>query len=331
MNHGVLQDRGPLVRPLGGRLTVNIANLNLNLLTALDALLRERSVTNAAAKLGLSQPALSASLARLRRHFNDPLLVRVGNAYELTPFAEQLRERTGSAMAGVERVFSVAPTFDPATSDRAFSILVADYSLSVIGTGVSQIVAGRAPGVRVEFHPHTPQLIERAEEVLREADAMILPRGFASGLPHLDLFTDTWVCLVDVDHPTIGETATLADLASNPWVVSYRSSSAFTPPMRQMENLGVDVHVQIVVESFLAIPQFVVGTDRIALVQERLVPMLQRGHSLRTVPCPFDVIPLVEALWWHPSQQLEPGHAWLRSIILEAAQDVDDVRSSVPT
>ena len=256
MNHGVLEDRGPLVRPFGGRLTVNIANLNLNLLTALDALLRERSVTNAAAKLGLSQPALSASLARLRRHFNDPLLVRV------------------------------------------------------------------------EFHPHTPQLIERAEEVLREADAMILPRGFASGLPHLDLFTDTWVCLVDVDHPTIGETATLADLASNPWVVSYRSSSAFTPPMRQMENLGVDVHVQIVVESFLAIPQFVVGTDRIALVQERLVPMLQRGHSLRTVPCPFDVIPLVEALWWHPAQQLEPGHTWLRSIIREAARGVDQVQSS---
>ncbi|AEE47119.1 LysR family transcriptional regulator [Cellulomonas fimi] len=302
---------------------MNLANLNLNLLTALDALLRERSVTNAAGKLGLSQPALSASLARLRRHFNDPLLVRVGNSYELTPFAEQLGERTGAAMAGVQRVFSVAPTFDPAASDRAFSILVADYALGVLGAGLSRIVAERAPGVRVEFHPHTPRLIERADEVLREVDAMILPRGFLSGLPHLDLFTDTWVCVVDEDHPTIGDTVTLAELGRSPWVVSFRSSSAFTPPMRQLENLGVDVQVQVVVESFLAIPQFVVGTDRVALVQERLVAEMRRGHRLRTVPCPFDVIPLVEALWWHPSQQLEPGHAWLRSVVLEAARGVD--------
>ncbi|WP_456824532.1 LysR family transcriptional regulator [Cellulomonas sp. P5_E12] len=323
MNHGVPTDNAVLWRTFGGKPTMNIANLNLNLLTALDALLRERSVTNAAAKLGLSQPALSASLARLRRHFDDPLLVRVGNAHELTPFAEQLRERTGAAMASVQRVFSVAPTFQPSRSDRAFSVLVADYALSVIGTAVSQIIAERAPGIRVEFHPHTPQLIEKAEEVLRDADAMILPRGFLSGLPHLDLFTDTWVCIVDADHPTVGEEVTLADLARLPWVVSYRSSSAFTPPMRQLENLGVDVHVQIVVESFLAIPQFLVGTDRIALVQKRLVPHLLRGHQLRTVPCPLEVIPLVEALWWHPSQQLEPGHTWLRSVILEAAHGLD--------
>ncbi len=98
--------------------------------------------------------------------------------------------------------------------------------------------------------------------------------------------------------------------------------------MRQLENLGVDVHVQIVVEHFLAIPQFLVGTDRIALVQERLVPQLQAGHRLRAVPCPFEVIPLVEALWWHPSHQLEPGHAWLRSVLLEAAQGIEGAESS---
>jgi DNA-binding transcriptional LysR family regulator len=310
---------------------VNLANLNLNLLTALDALLREQSVTNAAAKLGLSQPALSASLARLRRHFNDALLVRVGNAYELTPFAEQLRERTGTAMGTVERVFTVTPTFDPATSDRAFSVLVADYALGVIGAGVSAILAERAPGIRVEFHPHTPQLIERAEEVLRGSDAMILPRGFLSGLRHLDLFTDTWVLVVDADHPTIGDTVTIRELARTPWVASFRSSSAFTPPMRQLENLGVEPHVQIVVENFLAIPQFLVGTDRVALVQKRLVPQLVRGHRLRVLECPFEVIPLVEALWWHPAQQLEPGHRWLRSVILEAAQGMDGHPGAQPS
>ncbi|MPY80022.1 MAG: LysR family transcriptional regulator, partial [Actinophytocola sp.] len=85
---------------------MNLANLDLNLLVSLDHLLRERSVTRAAESMGLSQPALSASLARLRRHFGDPLLTRVGNRYELTPLAVHLRRRTETALAGVERVFA---------------------------------------------------------------------------------------------------------------------------------------------------------------------------------------------------------------------------------
>ncbi|AEE47094.1 LysR family transcriptional regulator [Cellulomonas fimi] len=299
---------------------MNLANLNLNLLTALDALLREQSVTNAAARLGLSQPALSASLARLRRYFDDPLLIRVGNNYELTPFAEQLRERTGAAVSTVERVFDVGPTFEPSTSTRSFSVLVADYAVNVLGAEVSRLLAARAPGVRLEFHPHTPQLVERAESVLREVDALILPRGFVSNLPHRDLFTDTWVCLVAEDHPTVGATVSLDELAQLPWVASFRSSSAFTPPMRQLENLGLDLKVQLVVENFLAIPQFLVGTNRVAVIQSRLVPQLQRSHRVRAVPCPFEVIPLVEALWWHPIQQTEPGHVWLRSLLVDAAE-----------
>src|SRR6188768_1172580 len=102
---------------------MNLGNLNLNLLTVLDAVLRERSVTGAAARLGLSQPAVSASLARLRRHFDDPLLVRNGNAYDLTPLGEQLVEPVAAALAQIERVFETSRAFQPADSDRVFSVL----------------------------------------------------------------------------------------------------------------------------------------------------------------------------------------------------------------
>jgi hypothetical protein len=117
-----------------------LANLDMNLLVSLDALLQERSVSRAAERLGLSQPSLSASLARLRRHFRDDLLARVGNRYELTPLAAQLAEQTTSALAAVARVFASEPDFDPATSEREFTVLISDYAITGAGPA-----AGRAP------------------------------------------------------------------------------------------------------------------------------------------------------------------------------------------
>src|SRR5919199_5248961 len=116
---------------------VNLANLDLNLLLSLDALLEQRSVTRAAQQLGLSQPALSASLARLRRHFGDELLARVGNEYRLTPLAAQLKPRVRLALEGVERAFTAQPEFDPAESTREFAVVMSDYACAVIGNALA--------------------------------------------------------------------------------------------------------------------------------------------------------------------------------------------------
>src|SRR4029453_12375404 len=123
-----------------GRLSseIKIANLDLNLLVSLDALLQERSVSRAATRLGLSQPALSASLSRLRRHFGDDLLARVGNRYELTPLAAQLVDVPSSAMAGVLRVFTSAEQFDARTASREFTVLMSDYATTVLGPELAE-------------------------------------------------------------------------------------------------------------------------------------------------------------------------------------------------
>ena len=110
---------------------MNLASLDLNLLVSLDALLQQRSVTRAASQMGLSQPALSASLGRLRRHFGDELLTRVGNEYRLTPLAVQLRDLARLALTGVERVFTAQPAFDPASSTREFSMPVSYTHLTL--------------------------------------------------------------------------------------------------------------------------------------------------------------------------------------------------------
>jgi LysR family nod box-dependent transcriptional activator len=155
-----------------------LSRLDLNLLVALDALLTERSVTRAAERLHLSQPALSASLARLRTHFNDPILARRGNSYELTPLALRLTEHTTTALDAARRVFESQAIWTPHDSTREFSIYGSDYGFATIGKAVSQIAADEAPGVRFRFMLHNPSIVEEAATRLRSVDGMVIPHGY---------------------------------------------------------------------------------------------------------------------------------------------------------
>jgi hypothetical protein len=123
---------------------VNLAGLDLNLLVALRALIEEQNVTRAGERVGLTQPAMSAALARLRRHFGDELMVRHGNRYELTPLGVALRHRTELAVVAVERVFAAQPDFDPTTSEREFTVLLSDYALMVLGPVVANLLEEEA-------------------------------------------------------------------------------------------------------------------------------------------------------------------------------------------
>lgn len=301
---------------------MRLAQLDLNLLVPLDVLLQERSVTRAAARLGLSQPALSAALARLRRHFDDPLLVRVGNAYELSPLAVALRRRTATALDSAERVFSSEAVFDPSTSQRTFTLLMSDYPMAVLGPHVLAAVRERAPDVTLRMERHSTATIEGGTEALRGVDGLVLPHGFLFDAPSADLYSDTWMCLVDAHASPVGAAVTLADAARLPWVFTYNGPAAFTAAGRQMQLIGVAPRVEVVVESFLALPFYLAGTDRIALVQGMLAGPLTRDGRLRAVPCAWDVVPVLEALWWHPTHTPDPEHIWLRGALAGAASAI---------
>jgi DNA-binding transcriptional LysR family regulator len=301
---------------------VAFGGLDLNLLVTLDALLRDASVTRAAQRLHVSQPAVSASLAKLRRHFGDPLLRRVGNSYELTPLALQLKERVTLALAGVRRVFEAQPTFDPRTEQREFTLLASDYAMAVLGQALRGLLYRDAPQVRLRMQVHTPYLVDRAAEVLRTVDGMVLPHGPLTGLPFTDLFEDTWVCLVSTTNERVGEKLTMELLAELPWVYTYFAPAAFTAAGRQLQVLGVEPRVHMVVESFLALPFVIAGTDRIALVQSHLVPRLTASGDVRALPCPFDTVPVAEAMWWHPMYEHDPGHVWLRGMLADAGRAI---------
>jgi DNA-binding transcriptional LysR family regulator len=309
------------------RSVTHLANLDLNLLVALRELVRERNVTRAAECLGISQPAASAALARLRRHFGDELLVRDKGGYKLTALGAQLAEQVEAVCVAAERLFAASTHFDPATSEREFTLVMADYTIVVMGEALSQLIHSAAPRARLHIRLVRESLTTEYSGAMRFIDGMVAPptQGFA--LPNTrsaELFRDRWVCLVSAHNPVLDAgTLRLAELARLPWVAPYyrdQPHPSAAPIMRQFTLLDIQPRIAVRVESYLAVPHFVAGTNRIALMQERLAARLAGRMDLRVLECPGEPEPIVEALWWHQQYEDDIAHAWLRRLIVEAAR-----------
>ncbi|MEO8907193.1 MAG: LysR family transcriptional regulator, partial [Microbacteriaceae bacterium] len=221
---------------------MQLRNVDFNLLLPLRALLEERSVSRAAERMHMSQPALSAALSRLRRHFGDELLERRGNSYELTPLAIQLLERSYSATLSMERIFSAQSEFDPTTSTREFSIFSSDYGMAVLGGALADVLDEVAPGVRIRFNSMSSAVVANAPDSLRDHDGLFMPHGYLS-IPHQDMFLDRWVCVVSVDNDEVAAELRLEQLSQLPWVFTYSGQSEYTPASKQMQMLGIEPRV----------------------------------------------------------------------------------------
>jgi DNA-binding transcriptional LysR family regulator len=291
---------------------MNLASLDLNLLVALQALLEERNVTRAGQRIGLSQPAMSAALARLRRHFGDELLARSGGGYHLTPLGTALLGRVPTACELLERIFSSQAEFDPAHDSREFTILTSDYGVAAFGARLARTVHAEAPGVRIRFRQVPPEIDENTDLLLGAADGLLMPHGVISGYPAVELFSDRWMCLVADDNAEVGDALTLDLLAELPWVIYQRTYDA--PAAHQLGMLGIEPRVEVSVDSFQLLPFMIAGTRRVALIQNRLARLLTGVAPVRVLPCPFEAVPVQEALWWHPAHTHDAAHIWLRDI-----------------
>ena len=311
---------------------MRLRSLDLNLLVTLNALLEERGVTAAARRLDVAQPTMSTALARLRRHFDDELLTRSGNHYELTPFAARLRSPAADLVARAERLFAVESDFDPSTAQREFSVVSSDYGLSVVGPALARAVVAGAPRCRLRLLPLTMAALDDVDEALSTVDLLLLPKGVVDGPPHLDLLTDEWVGVVGTGNAAVGGSLTLANLAELSWVVVAGGTAGAggnvetTPALRQLALLGISPQVAVATESFLVSPLLVEGTDRVTVVQRRLAERVVPGHDLRIVDLPFPAVPLVEAAWWHPTQARDGAHRWLRAQVGKVAADFAAMR-----
>lgn len=324
----------PLIGDMGqSRRTVtrrpaSLASLDLNLLVFLRELLRERNVTRAAERVGVSQPTASAALSRLRRHFNDQLLIRSRGSYVLSPLAARLSGQVEPVCTSLERLFATNPEFRPGESDREFSLLMPDYVIAALGEQLSRTMYEAAPRTRLHIQVVRESLPTDLHETLWMIDGLIsAPKAelYAPGIRSLELFRDRWVCVVAKDNP-VSDQLQLADLERLPWVVphhpdgGYPPSSPLGPLMARLPNRP---RVAVRVDSYQAVPRFVTGTDRIAIMQGRLARLLPQRCGLRVLECPGDPPPIVEVLWWHAQKEHDEAHRWLRGVVEQAAQRSD--------
>lgn len=288
--------------------------VDYNLLVALRALLEERNVTRAGVAANMSQPAMSAALARLRAHFGDELLVRVGRTYELTPLGEELLPQVNASLEVVATALDPWGTFDPATSTRQFTISASDYALAVLVEPLLTAVRKQAPAVTILFDPIPMPGVDMLNHLLRR-DLLIAAMGYDLPGRRQVVFSDRFVCVVSQDNPRLRDgRLTLADLAEMPHVGAFGGRS-MTAADAVLAEAGITPRVEVTLQGLLAVPFAVSGTDLCAFVPERLLARCPRTLRLAVAEVPLDDPELAEAAHWYPSRQHDPSVRWLRDIL----------------
>ena len=302
---------------------MELPSLDLNLVVVLRALLEERNVTRAGERVGLSQPGASAALARLRRHFNDPLLERVGTVYELTPLAQALRDQVTDTVAALHLLLSARPDFDPVRSTREFTIQCSDSVLSLLGPALVRAVTTAASGVTLNLQPLDFRFALEPIATIRAIDIMIAPRGFftAPDIDSVDLYEDHWVCVTSQDNHTVSDSLTALEVAAARWVVSFRDPPMNSPADAALAALGIDRQHTVKIQNLALLHRMVAGTELLVLAHELVAGDLS-AQGLRRVELPVTLPPVLEAAWSHASHRLDPGHRWLLDLLRRVGQDV---------
>jgi DNA-binding transcriptional LysR family regulator len=299
-----------------GNAVASAAGIDLNLLAVLGALLEHRNVTRAGETLSLSQSTMSGALARLRQHFGDELLVRSGREYQLTPLATRLLPVVREALGRVERTLSVADGFDPEISLRRFSIATSGQSILAL-SGLLQRVHELAPGVQIEIWPIATALLETGRS-LPGYDVLIGPEGSCQdGEPEV-LLRDRVVYVADPANPRLRDgRLTVEGLAALPHATARVPQADLVASV--LDGLGITPKVVATTASWLPLPFLVAGTDLVAAIPERLARRVSSAAGVTVIDPPFETIELVEAAWWHPLHNTDPGLTWLRRIVREVA------------
>ena len=301
---------------------MNIQSLDLNLLTALDALVETGSVTAAAQRLGISQPAASHMLRRLREALGDPLLVRVGASMRLTPRAEALREPLRRTLDDVRGLFA-PPGFDPSASNRRFVLMMPDLVAELVLPPLVEAVAAEAPDVRLELTPwRAPHTV--GDDLGREVDLVLSCVGDAyPGFHRQKLYGDRDALAVRRGRRAAADLQDLERFraARHIAVISHGAREDMIDPW--LRRHGVERRIALVVPTYVQALRMASRTDLVAFVPRRLIDAYAALFRLQAVTPPID--PGVdEQFLFHPTTaNTEPGSVWLRNLVLRIGRALE--------
>ncbi len=297
---------------------MHLSAVDLNLAPVLHALLAERSVSRAAKRLGLSQSATSHALARLRDLLGDPLLVRSKEGLVPTPRALALAEPVERAIRGLEGTFLARPSFEPGTARRRFVIAASDYAEIILLPGLLSRLAADAPGIDLVVR----SIEGDAEDELRRGEidlALSLHRDGAA-LRSTRLFDDDFVCMMREGHPLAqGELDVARFVAARHALIAPRGRPG-GPVDQALAELGLARRVALSVPHFLVAPHVVARTDLVLTIARRIAETFAGILPLAIVESPLALPTFTIGMQWGERNDADPGHAWLRERLLEAAQ-----------
>ncbi|WP_257449766.1 LysR family transcriptional regulator [Archangium lipolyticum] len=288
-------------------------NLDLNLLVALDVLLEERNVSRAAARLHLSQSAMSGALGRLREFFGDELLVQVGRQMVPTPRAESLAQKIRDILLRIQSAVEAMPSFDPASARRTFRIVTSDYVTEVLLADVLRQLKHVAPGISLEL---IPPGVATGESLQRgEIDFVITPDTYLLDLhPKEVLFEETYCCVVWTGNTRVGDALSLEQYLESGHIGVSLAKQSPSAEQGFLERFGHERRIEVTVPSFCTVPHLLVGTDLIATMHSRLARLYARFLPLRLLTSPIDFPPLVEMVQWSRYFESDPGLTWMRGL-----------------
>lgn len=295
---------------------MNTSRLDLNLLVTLEALLAERSVTRTAARLHLSQPAVSAQLSRLRDMFGDPLLVPAHRGMTPTAKALELLGPLRLALDDLRNTLHAHRDFSPARSRLAMTIACTDYVEAVVVLPLVLALRQRAPGVRIAVRRFNPA---QTEQQLASGDvdlAVATPDPAHSHLRTRLLFEESYVLIGRRDHPRLRTGLTLEEFVQLEHVVVSPSGGSFTTPIDDaLTALGHRRQVVLSAASFLFVPEIVADSDLVALVPRRLLH--GQRDRLTSIDLPWLAEQFDVSLIWHERTHGHAGQRWIRELLVE--------------
>ncbi|MEQ1938724.1 LysR family transcriptional regulator [Mesorhizobium sp. CN5-321] len=290
--------------------------IDLNLLTALDVLLQERSVTRAAGRLGLSISAMSRTLSRLRESLGDPVLVPAGRAMVLTPHAEAIAEQVRMLSAGTQAVLRPPPPVDPRYMEREFTIRANEAFTQLYAAKLSAAVSAVAPGVRLRFMPKPDKDIEPLRTGVIDIEIGVISEE-PGELRAQSLYRDRYVGIARAGHPLFEQPVTPERLCAWSHVVFARRRDKSSPADETLAVLGLSRRVRVVVPGFPAVIAVVSASDLLGLVPHSACLALP-GYEITLFELPIPMPELTISQIWHPRMDADSGHRWLRALVFEA-------------
>ena len=301
---------------------MELARLDLNLLLVFHHLLREKRVSAVATVLGMSQPAVSSALGRLRTSLGDELFLRTQRGMAPTPYALQLAEPVAAALDGLQQALNVRASFAPATSERRFTLAMTDVGEMYFLPVLMDALAGAAPGVTLNVVAVTSDSLKDDMASGRTDLALGLLPQLQAGFFQQALFRQPYVCLMREGHPlATADALTLTDFAAASHVRVIATGTGHGRVDEALERQGLQRRIRLTVPHYVALGDVLGHSDLIATVPERFAQRVTRPFALTTRALPLAVDGSAIHQFWHARLHKDPGHQWLRGQVAQLFGD----------